>query len=103
MELDRRIDRAGADVSIEFVVELYRETLRTAALIAAPILGTAMIVGLIVSLIQTLTSLQEQTLTFVPKIVAIACVVGLGMPWFLDHLMTFLRLILNTAPGVVSQ
>jgi len=90
-------------MTIEFVVEIYRETLRTAALVAAPILGTAMIVGLVISLIQTLTSLQEQTLTFVPKIAAIVCVIGVGMPWFLDHLMTFLRLILSTAPGIVAQ
>jgi flagellar biosynthetic protein FliQ len=90
-------------MTVEFAVELYREMLRTAALISAPILGVAMVVGLIVSVIQTLTSLQEQTLTFVPKIIAIAVVVGVGMPWFLEQLMTFLRLILNTAPGVVAQ
>ena len=90
-------------MTVEFAVELYREMLRTAALISAPILGIAMVVGLIVSVIQTLTSLQEQTLTFVPKIIAIAVVVGFGMPWFLEQLMTFLRLILNAAPGVVAQ
>jgi flagellar biosynthesis protein FliQ len=90
-------------MTVEFAVELYREMLRTAALISAPILGIAMLVGLIVSVVQTLTSLQEQTLTFVPKIVAIAVVLGFGMPWFLEQLMTFLRLILNAAPGVVSQ
>jgi flagellar biosynthetic protein FliQ len=90
-------------MTVEFAVELYREMLRTAALISAPILGVAMVVGLIVSVIQTLTSLQEQTLTFVPKIIAIAVVVGVGMPWFLEQLMTFLRLILNTAPGVLAQ
>jgi flagellar biosynthesis protein FliQ len=90
-------------MTVEFAVELYREMLRTAALVSAPILGVAMVVGLIISVIQTLTSLQEQTLTFVPKIVAIALVVGFGMPWFLEQLMTFLRLILNAAPGVVAQ
>ena len=90
-------------MTVEFAVELYREMLRTAALISAPILGVAMVVGLIISVIQTLTSLQEQTLTFVPKILAIALVVGFGMPWFLEQLMTFLRLILNAAPGVVAQ
>lgn len=90
-------------MTVEFAVELYREMLRTAALISAPILGIAMVVGLIVSVVQTLTSLQEQTLTFVPKIIAIAVVVGVGMPWFLEQLMTFLRLILSAAPGVVAQ
>jgi flagellar biosynthesis protein FliQ len=90
-------------MTVEFAVELYREMLRTAALVSAPILGVAMIVGLVVSVIQTLTSLQEQTLTFVPKVAAIALVIGLGMPWFLAQMMSFLRLILSAAPGVVAQ
>jgi flagellar biosynthetic protein FliQ len=87
-------------MTVEMAVELYREMLRTTALIAMPILGAAMIVGLIVSLVQTLTSLQEQTLSFVPKVAAIGCVLGFGMPWFLEHMMTFLRMILQTAPGI---
>jgi len=90
-------------MNVELAVDLYREMLRTAALVSAPILGVALIVGLIISLLQTLTSIQEQTLTFVPKVAAIALVVGIGMPWILDHLMTFLRLILTAAPGVVVQ
>src|SRR5262249_2139057 len=97
---DRRIDRARARMSIEMAVEIYREMLRTAALISLPILGTAMIVGLAVSLIQTLTSIQEQTLTFVPKLAAIALVIAVGLPWILAPLMTFLTLVLATAPGL---
>jgi flagellar biosynthetic protein FliQ len=87
-------------MTIEFVVEIYREMLRTAALVAAPILGTAMLVGLCISLIQTITSIQEQTLTFVPKIIAITVTVGLTLPWILNQLMTFLTLILTHAPGL---
>ncbi len=68
-------------MTIDLVIELYREMLRTAALVAAPILGVAMMIGLTVSLIQTVTSIQEQTLTFVPKIIGIALTVGIGMPW----------------------
>jgi flagellar biosynthesis protein FliQ len=90
-------------VTIDLAVELYREMLTTATLVAAPILATAMIVGVIVSLIQTLTSLQEQTLTFVPKLAAIAFVIGVGMPWFLGQLMRFLALILTIAPTVVAN
>ena len=89
-------------MTVEMAVEMYREMLRTTALLALPILGTAMLVGLIVSLIQTLTSLQEQTLSFVPKVGAIGLVLGLGMPWFLDHMMTFLRVVLQTAPGMTG-
>jgi len=87
-------------MSIELAVEIYREMLRTAALVSLPILGTAMIVGLAVSLLQTLTSIQEQTLTFVPKLAAIAIVVGIGLPWILGQLMSFLVLVLTTAPGL---
>lgn len=88
-------------MTIEFAIEIYREALRTAALVAAPILGTAMIVGLSVSLLQTVTSLQEQTLTFVPKIVAISVVVGVGLPWILTQLMGFLTLVLTHAPDAM--
>ena len=63
-------------MNIELVTEIYREMLRTAALVAAPILGTAMLIGLSVSILQTLTCVNEQTLTFVPKIAGIALVIG---------------------------
>lgn len=88
-------------MNVDMVVEIYREMLRTAAIVATPILGTAMLVGLGVSLLQTLTSINEQTLTFVPKIASIAIVVGLTLPWILMQLMKFLTLILTHAPGLV--
>ena len=88
-------------MSMNLVVELYREMLRTAAFVATPILGTAMFIGLGVSLLQTITSINEQTLTFVPKIAGIAIVVGVTLPWLLTQLMTFLTLILSHAPGLV--
>ena len=90
-------------MTIEFAVEIYREMLRTAALVAAPILGVALITGLSVSLLQTITSLQEQTLTFVPKVAGIVLVIGLGLPWILGTLMNFLTLILTYAPEMVLQ
>ena len=70
-------------MSMELIVEIYREMLRTAAFVATPILGTAMFIGLAVSLLQTITSINEQTLTFVPKIAGIAIVVGVTLPWLL--------------------
>ncbi len=88
-------------MTVDLAVEIYRETLRTAAFVAAPILGTAMAIGLGVSLLQTITSINEQTLTFVPKIVGIATVIGLALPWILGQLMKFLTLILTHAPGLV--
>lgn len=88
-------------MTIDMVVEIYRETLRTAVLVAAPILGVAMLVGLLVSLVQTITSLNDQTINFVPKAAAIALALGVGMPWFLRHLMAFLTAVLTHAPSLV--
>ncbi len=88
-------------MTIDLVIEIYREMLRTAALVAAPILGVAMMIGLSVSLIQTVTSIQEQTLTFVPKIIGIALTIGIGLPWILGHLMSFLTLVISQVPGLV--
>jgi flagellar biosynthetic protein FliQ len=88
-------------MSIEFVIELYREMLRTTALVAAPILGTAMAVGLVISILQTITSVNEQTLTFVPKIASIALVIGIMLPWILTSLMDFLTLVITHSPGLV--
>jgi len=87
-------------VTIELVIVIYREMLQTAALVAAPILGVAMLIGLSVSLLQTVTSIQEQTLTFVPKILGIALTIGVMLPWILGQLMGFLTLILTQAPGL---
>jgi flagellar biosynthetic protein FliQ len=90
-------------MSIELVVEIYREMLRTGVLVAAPVLGVAMSVGLCISLIQTITSIQDQTLTFVPKIAAITITVGITLPWILQQLMNFLTLILTQAPGLMMM
>ena len=87
-------------MSVEVVIEIYREMLRTAAVVAAPILGTAMLVGLTVSVFQTVTSINDQTLNFVPKIVAIAVSIGVLLPWILSHLMGFLTMVLTQAPGL---
>ncbi len=88
-------------MTIDLVIEIYREMLRTAALVSAPILGVAMAIGLTISLLQTVTSIQEQTLTFVPKIIGIALTVGIGLPWILGHLMSFLALVIAQSPGLV--
>ena len=88
-------------MTIDLIIEIYREMLRTAALVAAPILGVAMMIGLTISLIQTVTSIQEQTLTFVPKILGIAITIGIGLPWILGHLMSFLALVISQVPDLV--
>jgi flagellar biosynthetic protein FliQ len=73
----------------EFVVNLIRETMYTMLLIASPVLLISLIVGLIVSILQAATSIQEVTLTFVPKLIVIAIVLVLTLPWMMDVLISF--------------
>lgn len=71
------------------VIHLMREAMYVTIMISAPILGTAMIVGLIVSILQTTTSIQEQTLTFVPKIVSIFLAIIIFISWMIAVLKEF--------------
>ncbi len=62
-------------------VDVVRESLMTALMVAAPILGIGLVIGLAVSIFQAVTQIQEQTLSFVPKIVAMAVVAMVIVPW----------------------
>jgi flagellar biosynthetic protein FliQ len=81
-------------------VALYwlQESLRLAVLVAAPLLGTALAVGLVVSLIQAVTSIQEMTLSSIPKMLAVAAVLLLMAPWMLEHLTDFTAHVLTAIP-----
>jgi len=71
------------------VIKILRESLMTVLIVSAPILGVGMFVGLIVSIIQTTTSIQEQTLTFVPKMVAIFITIILFGSWMIRVLVNY--------------
>ncbi len=71
------------------VIKLLRDSLLTTLIISAPILGAGMIIGLIVAIFQTTTSIQEQTLTFVPKIVAIFFTIILFASWIIRMLVNY--------------
>jgi flagellar biosynthetic protein FliQ len=73
----------------ELVLTLGQETLKTAAMLAAPMLGAALIVGLLVSVFQAVTQINEATLTFIPKIVVIALVLVIAGPWMIDTISHF--------------
>lgn len=73
----------------EVVLALGRETLTVSALVAAPALAMAVLVGLTITIIQTVTSVQEQTLTFVTKMGAVVTVIIVLMPWLLQTLCRF--------------
>lgn len=78
-------------MGLELAVQISREMLFTALILVAPTVATSLLVGLLVSIFQAVTSIQEQTLSFAPRIVAVAIVLALTLPWSLDVLITFSR------------
>lgn len=79
----------------EFAVELMKVLIYQAVTLAAPILITAMVVGLGVSLFQAVTSIHEQTLTFVPKALAIVGVIVVMLPWMFRTLIEFTAAVIE--------
>jgi len=79
------------------VIALGRDALLTALLVAGPMLGLGLIVGLIISIFQATTQIQEQTLTFVPKIVAVLVAGLLFGPWMLRTMIEFSERLLSRA------
>lgn len=79
----------------EKIVQLTRMTMETSVVIAAPILVVAIIVGLIVSMFQVMTSLQETTLSTVPRLAAVALTTFILMPWLLRKLVSFASLLFS--------
>lgn len=72
------------------VMDISREAIYTIILTAAPLLLTSLVVGLIISIFQTVTSIQEQTLTFVPKVLAVFTVMLLVGAWMLNNMSSFM-------------
>ena len=73
----------------ELIMKLGQDTLRTTAMLSAPMLGAALITGLVVSILQAITQINEQTLTFIPKMIVIGVVMLIAGPWMLDVLTHF--------------
>jgi flagellar biosynthetic protein FliQ len=71
------------------VAELMRQLLREAMILGGPVLLAASLTSFLLSLAQTLTSLQEQTLTTVPRLLVVVALMLVGMPWFLGRLVAY--------------
>ena len=87
---------------IDTAISVAQSGLITALLVAAPILGLVLLIGLVVSLIQAVTGLQEPTLSFVPKIVAVAVVLFVLGPWMLTTLVDFSGQLYQNIPGILG-
>lgn len=84
----------------DFIVHIFREAFYTLLLISAPTLLVSLIVGLIISIFQAATSIQEMTLTFVPKMIVMAVTIVLTLPWILDVLMSFTVNLYSQIPSL---
>jgi flagellar biosynthesis protein FliQ len=73
-----------------------------ALLVAAPMLLVAITIGLIVSVFQTVTQIQEQTLSFIPKVLAMAVVLVVGGPWMLNQLLSYTSELWTSIPNMVG-
>ena len=82
----------------DFIVHMFREAFYTALLVSAPVLLSSLLVGLLISVFQAATSVQEFTLTFVPKIVVVAIVLVLMLPWMMDTMVAFTQDMFQQIP-----
>ena len=89
-------------MSHQVVVDLARNAIMLALLIAGPMLIVALGIGLIVSVIQAVTQIQEQTLAFVPKIVGVAATFLIALPWALQLMIKYTTELFRSLPSLVS-
>lgn len=82
----------------EFVVDIGRRAIETALTVAAPMLLAALLIGLIISIFQAATQINEQTMTFIPKIVGVFVTLLLFAPWMLQKLITLFNSIFAIIP-----
>ncbi len=89
-------------MSPELVTSLGQQALWVMLLVSLPLLGVALVVGLIISLLQAATQLNEMTLSFVPKMIAIGVAAVLAGPWMLHLMMDFTIRLFQEIPGMLN-
>lgn len=82
----------------DLVIQLFSQLLWNAALIAAPVLLVTLVVGLVVSVLQVVTQIQEMSLTFIPKLISAVIVLVVAGPWMLKRLVSFSTTLINSIP-----
>ncbi|MDB6039077.1 MAG: fliQ [Verrucomicrobiales bacterium] len=85
----------------EFAVEMIKALMLQGVTLAAPILLTAMVIGLAVSLFQAVTAIQEQTLAFVPKALGVIAIIVILLPWMIRNLVEFTISVIQRIPQMV--
>lgn len=87
-------------MSPEFVTTIGRQAIEVALMTAAPMLIAALVIGLVISIFQAATQINEQTMTFIPKIVGVFVTLLVFAPWMLQKLSAFLAMIFAQLPNI---
>jgi flagellar biosynthetic protein FliQ len=85
-------------MTTEFIVGITKEALQMTVMLAAPVLGIGLVLGLLVSLFQAVTQLQEMTLTFIPKFLGVSLALVILAPWILELLVSYTTTLIETIP-----
>ena len=86
----------------EFVVGFARQAIELTLMISLPMLGVGLVVGVLVSIVQAATQLQEMTLTLVPKIISIFIVLIIAFPWIMNKMITYTQNLLLNLPNYIK-
>jgi flagellar biosynthetic protein FliQ len=89
-------------VDADVVMELGRQTLWITVLLSAPILVVSLVVGLLIAMFQAATQINEMTLSFVPKLLAVALVIAWAGPWMISLLTDFTTQLMDRIPGLIG-
>ena len=86
----------------ETVLDVGRDALWMTVLLAGPLLGAALAVGLLIGIFQAATQIQEMTLSFIPKLLALVVALFIAGPWMIQMLMTFSKRLIVGIPGLIG-
>jgi flagellar biosynthetic protein FliQ len=102
MEFDDRFTCKEFSMTVELIKQISSEVFKTVLLASGPVLLVSLLVGVLISFIQAITQLQEFTITFVPKIIAVFLCLLFFMPWITNVLLDFTRNIINNIPVYIK-
>ncbi|MBF0274220.1 MAG: flagellar biosynthesis protein FliQ [Nitrospinae bacterium] len=89
-------------MSQDFLIGFWREAFEVALMLSLPMLGVGLLVGVLVSIFQAVTSIQEMTLTFIPKIVAVGVAIVAFFPWMMQLMVDFTTNLLTNIPTYIQ-
>lgn len=86
----------------ETVLTIVEQALEVGVLLSAPMLGAALAMGLLVSLFQAATQINEMTLSFIPKLLVLVAVLVIAGPWMINFMVDYMRRLFTSIPGLIG-